>query len=383
MPFFTKEKKGAVDTPPAPKYKPLDLPAFVEGELEVPPLAPSWTSSGSSGSSVASSVPSTPASSPAPWRRPFTPYRAPAARCQSPMEMPTPGWHVSHPEPELSLYRKALTPSPEIFKPRPRRASSAYQPSPVQVMQSLVSPTPMPMPAASRPLKSILKQQSTFSLPTHAIGAGLTVSCVIAVSRSPASTPAPTVRTNEIRLHWQLCPSSTYKTVRPLEVEFDLRKPVEDIVIRDFRLPYPFKVNQSDVDRYLDRNVCEYPPLRRMEIHYQAIPQWTVTVKRDDGDVLRVRDVFEALYQDLRKVMNRQDREATMKGKVMPVNDAFVQRCSASTRTVPAVERKAGVRRVDLLTGDSFFMGLTRPEKDDQDFWFAHFGAVRRPGSPL
>ena len=120
-----------------------------------------------------------------------------------------------------------------------------------------------------------------------------------------------------------------------------------------------------------------------MEIHYQAIPQWTVIVKRDDGDVLRVRDVFEALYQDLRKVMNRQDREATMKGKVMPVNDAFVQRCSASTRTVPAVERKAGVRRVDLLTGDSFFMGLTRPEKDDQDFWFAHFGAVRRPGSPL
>ncbi|RPD62589.1 hypothetical protein L226DRAFT_521232 [Lentinus tigrinus ALCF2SS1-7] len=367
MPFFTKKKNdGAVNTPPAPKYKPLDLPAFGEGEPDIPPLAPSWASSDSSGSSVASSVPSTPASSPAPWRRPFTPHRTPAARSQTPQEMPAPEWHVSQPEPEVSLYRKALTPSPEIFKPRPRRAASAHQPSPVQVMQGLVSSTPMPMSATQRPLKSILKQKPT-------------------VPRSAASTPAPTVRTKEIRLHWQLCPPASYRTARTLEVEFDLRKPVEDIVIRDFARLFPFKLSQSDVDQYLDRKVCEFPPLRKMDIHYSAFPQWKVTVKRDDGDVLRVRDVFKALYEDLQKRMTLQERSAAMptQAKIDAVADAFIERCNASTRTVPWVEQKVGLRRVDLLTGDSFFMGLTRPEKDDQDFWVAHFGAGRRPGSPI
>ncbi|KAI0715660.1 hypothetical protein C8T65DRAFT_738519 [Cerioporus squamosus] len=355
MPFFTRKKEGAVNTPPAPKYKPLDLPTFGDGELDVPPLAPSWASSGSSGSSVASSVPSTPASSPAPWRRPFTPHRAPAARSQTPQEMPTPAWHVAHPEPELSLYRKALTPSPEIFKPRPRRASSAHQPSPVQVMQGLVSPSPMPM---KQPLKSILKPS---------------------VSRSAASTPAPTLRTSEIKLHWQLCPSSTHMTARPMEVEFDLRMPIEDIVIRDYGRRFHSRLGQSDVDRYLDRRVCDHPPLRKMVIHYQPFPGWEVTVKRKDGGVLQVRDVFEAIFEDLQKVVSRQERAKYMKDP-KAVSDAFIQRCEESTRTVFLAEQKAGLRRVDLLMGASLFMGLTRPE-NDQDFWIAHFGP-RRPSSP-
>ncbi|TFK90524.1 hypothetical protein K466DRAFT_574198 [Polyporus arcularius HHB13444] len=361
MPFFTRKKEGAVNTPPAPKYKPLDLPTFGEGEIEVPPFAPSWASSDSSGSSVASSLPSTPASSPAPWRRPFTPHRAPAARSQTPQEMHAPAWHVAHhPEPEMSLYRKALTPSPEIFKPRPRRASSAHQPSPVQVMQGLVSPSPMPMPASkSGPLKGILKQT---------------------VPRSAASTPAPTLRTNEIRLHWQLCPSSTHRAVRPLEVEFDLRKPIEEIVIRDHRRQFHSKLPQSDVDRYLGREVCDHPPLRKMEIHYQAFPGWKVIVKRKDGGVLQVRDVFEAIFEDLQKLPSRQERAMYMKDP-KATSDAFIRRCEESTRTVCLAEQKAGLRRVDLLAGESLFKGLTRPEKDGQDFWIAHFGA-RNPNSP-
>ena len=197
--------------------------------------------------------------------------------------------------------------------------------------------------------------------------------------RSVASTPAPPpIRPNEIKLHWQLCPFNTYRASgRHLRVEFDITKPVELVVIRDLAHGYPRKLPSAEVKSYLDRKVCEDPPLRQMTIHFDKFPQWPVVVTRADGGVIRVRDVFEAMYDNLRTTVNRQDREAYIpKDKIKECSAAFIKRCRESTITVPEGERQGGMRRVDLLMGDSAFLGLTRPHKEDQDFWVAHFGAL-------
>ncbi len=156
---------GLDTTPQAPKHRPLPLPNLGEGGglpsspvplSAIPPgLAGSWASS-DSGSSSSSSSPTTPATSPAPWKRSMTPYtRPPSVRAETPQyEIRSPAWHVMTTDLDKSLCRQTFTPSPEIHKPRPRRASSSHHPTPVQVMQALVSPTPMP----PRNLKGILKQ---------------------------------------------------------------------------------------------------------------------------------------------------------------------------------------------------------------------------------
>ena len=172
--------KSFDSTPQAPKHKPLPLPELGEGdELPTSPMsahaippsfAESWTSS-DSGSSVSSSNPTTPASSPAPWRRPITPYaKPPSVRAETPQyEIRSPAWHVMTTDLDKSLCRETFTPSPEIFKPRPRHASSTHHPTPVQMMQGLVSPTPMPPKLP----KSILKHSTSLrfsSLPIAICG---------------------------------------------------------------------------------------------------------------------------------------------------------------------------------------------------------------------
>ncbi|TBU59029.1 hypothetical protein BD310DRAFT_925949 [Dichomitus squalens] len=360
--------KSFDSTPQAPKHKPLPLPELGEGDrLPTSPMSPhalppafaeSWASSDSGSSVSSSSNPSTPASSPAPWKRPVTPYSRPppSVRAETPQyEIRSPAWHVMTSDLEKSLCRETFTPSPEIFKPRPQRASSAHHPTPVQVMQGLVSPTPV----SARPPKSILKHS---------------------VPRSAAPTPAPpqgpSVRVHQTRLHWQLCPFDTYRSERTLRVEFDAAKPVELIAIRDTR-PYGGKLPQHKVDEYLLRKVCEAAPggapLTEMSIRYPKFAGWSVTVRRADGGPLLVKDVFQALSDDLYQVTTRQDRkEYIPRGEMPRCEEAYKRRCAESLRSV--AEHRTGMRRVDLLQGDSFFVGLTRPTKEDQDFWIANFG---------
>lgn len=167
---FIKRIAG-VSTPPAPKFKPLDLPTLGEGGVPTPPpLIEGWASSDSSGSSVSSSTPTTPSTSPTPWRRQHTPYSSPLASYRVPsVRSPTPqtemrseAWHVMTSQMEKTISRQTLTPSPEILKPRPRRASPLHEPSPVQVMQGLVSPSPRPI--HGKPIKSILKHCMYFCI---------------------------------------------------------------------------------------------------------------------------------------------------------------------------------------------------------------------------
>ncbi|KAI0754779.1 hypothetical protein C8Q80DRAFT_1093334 [Daedaleopsis nitida] len=360
MDILKKFKIPGLSTPPAPKFKPLDLPATGEGEL--PPLVPGWSSS-DSGSSASSSSPTTPATSPVSWRRPRTPYKSaykpPSVRSPTPQyEMRSPAWHVMTTELEKSSSRQTFTPSPEIMKPRPRHASSTHHPSPLQVMQGLISPQPMP----AKPLKSILKH----SAPPSSI--------------APSPAP-PSVRPNEIKLHWQLCPRNMRKA-HSLQLDFDVTKPVDLIVIRDYSQGFPRKLSSRDVKGYLDRKVCEAPALRKMTIKYQNLPQWEVNVTRADGDVIRVRDVFQAIYDNLRLTVNRSERAQFIvpSSNIKRCSDAFIARYEASTLTTPRAEQRAGMRRVDLLMGENTFLGLTRPANDEDDFWYAHFGST--PSSP-
>ncbi len=200
---------------------------------------------------------------------------------------------------------------------------------------------------------------------------------IAAVARSAASTPAPqgpAVRVHQTRLHWQLCPYDTYKSERTLRVEFDLSKPIELLVIRDVRA-FGGKLSRQKIDEYLHRKVCESSPLTEMNIRY---PKWTglsVTVRRADGGPILVKDVFQALHDDLNQATTRQERKEYIPKAFMPKCDAaYKARCEASLRSV--AEARGGMRRVDMLGGESHFLGLTRPTKEDQDFWIANFGPV-------
>ncbi|KAI1785529.1 hypothetical protein LXA43DRAFT_125134 [Ganoderma leucocontextum] len=352
---------GLDSTPQAPKHRPLPLPNLGEGGVlpsspvpltAIPPsFAGSWASS-DSGSSASSSSPTTPTTSPAPWKRTMTPYmRPPSVRAETPQyEIRSPAWHVMTTDLDKSLCRQTFTPSPEIHKPRPRRASSSHHPTPVQVMQALVSPQPAP----PRALKSILKQ-------------------TVARSAAPTPTPqGPAIRVHQARLHWQLCPYDTYRSERALRVEFDLSKPVELLVIRDVR-PHGGKLSRQKIDEYLHRKVCESAPLTEMNIRYPKFAGLAVTVRRPDGGPILVKDVFQALYDDLNEVTTRQERKEYIPIEFMPKCEAaYKKRCQASLRSV--AEHHAGMRRVDMLGGESYFLGLTRPTKEDQDFWIANFG---------
>ena len=119
--------------------------------------------------------------------------------------------------------------------------------------------------------------------------------------------------------------------------------------------------------------MCEAPPLTEMNIRYPKFTGWSLTVRRPDGGPLLVRDVFQALSDDLYQVTTRQDRkEYIPRGEMPRCEAAYKKRCEESVKSV--AEHRMGMRRVDLLQGDSHFIGLTRPTKDDQDFWIANFG---------
>lgn len=182
-------------------------------------------------------------------------------------------------------------------------------------------------------------------------------------------------RVNEVMLHWQLCPYDTHKIDRQLRVEFDVTKPIELIVIRDLKPHFPAKLSKSRVHDYLQRSVCEGPPLRQMTIRYQKFPKWSVNVARSDGGPIVVGDVFRAIFEDLQKVATRKDRQDYIPlDMVDRCNQLFDRRCEGCTRNIATIERKQGLRRVDLLMGNTMFIGLTRPDQADQDFWIANFG---------
>ncbi len=176
----------------------------------------------------------------------------------------------------------------------------------------------------------------------------------------------------EVKFHWSLCPMLS-RPALSREVEFDLRKPVGDIVIYDFKRPFPHKLRQAEANDVLGRAVCSHLP-PELVIRYRAFPNWEVTVKRKDGGPLQVRDVFEAIYESLQVHPSRKERAAYMKDP-KAMGDAFIQRCEENPPAVCLAEKKAGLRRVDLLMGESLFKGLMEPY--NQDFWVAHFGPRR------
>ncbi|TFK89426.1 hypothetical protein K466DRAFT_27833 [Polyporus arcularius HHB13444] len=179
----------------------------------------------------------------------------------------------------------------------------------------------------------------------------------------------------EMLAHWSVRTVLTSRGISPREVEFDLRKPVGNIVAYDFTRPFPHTYRQSEVDDILDAVVCNHlPPLREMVIRYQSFPQWKFTVRRKDGGVLQVRDVFEAIYNDLQTVLSPDDRAAYMDDP-KAIFDAFIRQCEDDPPAVCAAEQKAGLRRVDLLMEECLFKGLTRADNNDvEDLWIAHFG---------
>ncbi|RPD68428.1 hypothetical protein L226DRAFT_343248 [Lentinus tigrinus ALCF2SS1-7] len=109
------------------------------------------------------------------------------------------------------------------------------------------------------------------------------------------------------------------------------------------------------------------PPLHSMVIQYHAFPKWRIHVSRIDKDVVRVQDVFEALYEDLQRTLGEDDMEASTESPVRG------KRSDRRQRFKHGVKIRAGMRRADLLAGNTWFLGLKRPE-GESGYWIAEFG---------
>ena len=166
-----------------------------------------------------------------------------------------------------------------------------------------------------------------------------------------------TLSEDKINLHWQLCPSTVLAGKR---LCFDVTKSIEKISIYDFTGANPIYPLSFIKVEELMRKAASNSPLRDMVLLYAWCPQWRVHIARPDGDVLRVRDVFQALYNDVRKTVDEDDLVAlrSEQSRSGRYHDLLSQDHNANFKSI-----RLGMRRVDLMAGDTWFLGLTRPDR--------------------
>ena len=180
-------------------------------------------------------------------------------------------------------------------------------------------------------------------------------------------------------LHWQLLPPQPNQTHKLLV--FDLTRPASEISIRDVSVAPHRKLSPQSVSAYLDKPACsgEFEPLTEMRIRCDRFPDWEVTVRRPDGGAVTVRDVFDTLFIQLDVKASIDDKKKWVKREDLPrLVEVYIARCEASTLRIKEAERRRHHRRVDMLLGDHWFLGLRRPPQGDIDsHWVVEFG--KRP----
>ncbi|OCH91592.1 hypothetical protein OBBRIDRAFT_514961 [Obba rivulosa] len=235
--------------------------------------------------------------------------------------------------PEISIKRcSSAVPRSE----QRERKSSLSKPPPAPVASSSTSqPVAAPTPRLpGKPLKGILKS---------------------------VTPPKP------ISLHWQLLPYDPAICKR--KVFFDIAYEIGSICFEDPR------VALSEVD--IQKPVSD-APINDMIIRNPLLPHWDITVQRRGGFGINCQDVYTAIYTTYQPVLTESERRFYIRSpeQLERCKAAFHQRCVKSNNKC-VEERRAGMRRVDLLEGRTIFMGLMRPEEEvskPERYWCLQLG---------
>ncbi|KAL7279824.1 hypothetical protein ACG7TL_006231 [Trametes sanguinea] len=366
---------SGIGTPRAPKKGTVPLPDAFDS---VPPLVPSGLSSASSDASSLSPTTPSPRSSPV-ARRAVS--KLSDGGYGSPKDAYKPS-RFSTPDPALDKPPRASrvsSPAPQcqVVRPKPRRAWVVPPSEPVTVMAVAIPPPP----DASQVRKGILKgpRPATAAPPeSHRSMSPLKP------SRPKSTAPPPRISCSASPLHWLLSPPIRSPRTLPggklvtKQVIFDATKPTSLITLRD--LTDRSVIKGRAAEDYLSRLACAVNPLKEMTLVCLNIPGFEIPVKGKDGDAIRCLDVFKAIYDTFDKIMSPADRERYVKADNMQrCCDAFLRRCQHSHRNVAEAEKRMGMRFVDLLEGNSYFLGLTIPPQGsalDRDgrVWYVTFG---------
>ncbi|OSC97495.1 hypothetical protein PYCCODRAFT_1130427 [Trametes coccinea BRFM310] len=325
---------SGIGTPRAPKKGTVPLPDAFDS---VPPLVPSGLSSASSDASSLSPTTPSPRSSP-------VARRAVSKLSDGGYGSPKDAYkhsRFSTPDPALDKPPRASrvsSPAPQcqVVRPKPRRAWVVPPSEPVTVMAVAIPPPP----DASQVRKGILKgpRPATAAPPeSHRSMSPLKP------SRPKSTAPPPRISCSASPLHWLLSPPIRSPRTLPggklvtKQVIFDATKPTSLITLRD--LTDRSVIKGRAAEDYLSRLACAVNPLKEMTLVCLNIPGFEIPVKGKDGDAIRCLDVFKAIYDTFDKIMSPADRE----------------------RNVAEAEKRMGMRFVDLLEGNSYFLGLTIP----------------------
>ncbi|CDO69871.1 hypothetical protein BN946_scf184884.g30 [Trametes cinnabarina] len=298
------------------------------------------------------------------------------------------GSALPHPGPALdkARTRRVSTAAPpcQIVKPKPLRAWAIPPPEPITVMTAVVPP----LPDAQQLRKGILKPPRPATAVPSEMNSSTTHHSHHRSSRpqSVAPPPSPPLRCSKSSLHWQLCPPIEYPTILfpakkrlSKHILFDVSMPPSCIAFRDVE-DAGVVLRGSAAREYTYRHARTGKPLYEMILRCDKIPDLAIRVKAKHGDVIRCRDVYEAIYKSLDRVMSPEELVRYRTGRNFArCEEAFERRCQRIHRGVPSVERAQGMRLVDLLEGDTYFLGLKTPPIGspldlEGKVWFVNFG---------
>ncbi|KAF7980668.1 hypothetical protein HWV62_37091 [Athelia sp. TMB] len=170
------------------------------------------------------------------------------------------------------------------------------------------------------------------------------------VSSPPRCYSTPPQRHEAIQLHWQLLSRAPDATNRRLR--FDIAHPVSCM-----------KYEVSRLDRLAAR--LEDGNFAEMTIKGDFLTK-SIRIRRPDG--IRCRDVFDAIHDSYSQVLSEREIAKIPEDDRAEVDAACEARC-AKAPGLTAVEKRAGLRRVDLLRGRTVFSGLWEQENGT---WLLH-----------
>jgi len=266
-------------------------------------------------------------------------------------------------------YVDSFSPPPSPLDSRPR--SSTPQTSDLKRSRAPASHDPIPRCQSAAPRSEPRERRSSFSKPSSAaVPSGSTSQSLAAPTPrlpgkpmkgilKPVSPPKP------ISLHWQLLPYDS--TICKKKLYFDIAHDIGFICFEDPRVA----LSKGDIEK-----PASDIPVNDMLIRNTLLPHWDIQVQRRGGLGIVCQDVYKAIYTIYRPVLTEAERHFYIRSpeQLERCEAAFRQRYIKSTNCLE--ERKAGMRRVDLLEGRTIFMGLLRPQEEGkaEHYWCLQLG---------
>jgi hypothetical protein len=127
-----------------------------------------------------------------------------------------------------------------------------------------------------------------------------------------------------------------------------------------------------------------YPPLARMRISHDAIPQWPIDLEfHYDGCTaptvprsITLGDVLYMIHSSLHRQITQQDWARLSPSEETAIARAYSTRRCRSVLSSASVVASQGVKRIDYLREKHMFRGLIKTHDEDG---FYHWRLVLRP----